>query len=600
MRRNAWVGGAAATLAVALVALDAPPLGVSAGAATSSIRLSRITATFVAAQFATHYDVSALDLARRPLTYHWTLHLQLVDKPAAANPGEPGSGAAVDPGCNNDGKLTSSAREFIWRHGDASLGGCDHSKMGPSGHQGLVSLVVSDGVWSCTAIYGGTNTGLGPPPSCQAGKTVKATLLKCRGPSFKLFDNSNGGGVSNGGRPPSFLTRGLSYCVMQLITYHWNNAHGATPGTIGLGGINGSVVGRWRATGSAGQANAPNVNWTANVSTASHPVVINGVYSCLDSDPATWSQDAQTHGTGFCQVYVERAVPVASGPTPTTTTKATKATLPTCKKGKLSLAALPDTGKPPLAVTLAMCSPRSVQWRVDYGDGRSKVGRGTPPRSITHVYSPEGDYRPRLSIITSPNASASPSVATSVSVHYAQLVSLIANPASGPSPLRVSFGLSTTVVNISSWSVDFGDGHHVGGPGTPPPNVAHTYAGDGNYRATFTVKPGAYFADFTVAQIVVGAGTPPILGVRASPTSGAHPLSVRFTIGTTIPGVIASWQLKFGDGYQQSGSGRPPASITHLYAKKGVFAAYLLVAQQQRYGPVEYIVPRNGLVIQVK
>ena len=49
------------------------------------------------------------------------------------------------------------------------------------------------------------------------------------------------------------------------------------------------------------------MNWYVNFSTAK-PVVINGTYSCVDSDPATWSQDQQSGGKGFCTVYVVNAV----------------------------------------------------------------------------------------------------------------------------------------------------------------------------------------------------------------------------------------------------------------------------------------------------
>ena len=577
---------------------------------TSSVSLSRITATFQQSEFATHYTALGSGKTKRALTYKWTLKLQLVDKADATNPGTPGSKASVDPKCNNSGKLTSSAKEFIWKHGDAGLGNCDHSKMGPSGHQGLVTLVVSDGLWSCIATYGGTNSGVGTVSTCTAAVVPAKTTVTCQGPSIKLMDNSNGGGVLGGGKQPSFITKGVPYCLMQLVTYHWNNGQGAKPGTLGLRGDLGVVIGPWPATGSTGSNNAPNVNWTANVSTPTKPVVINGVYSCVDSDPATWSQDAESHGTGFCQVYVVKAVVSNAVATPKakSTAKATikpkKLTLasPTaakCKGTKLTLKATPDNGKPPLKVTFAMCSPKSVQWRIDYGDGKSKVAIGTPPASITHTYANAGGYKPRLTTIASQAATTSSSVTTSVSAGTA-LISLIANPASGAAPLKVTFGLATTVANITTWTLDFGDGQHTAGGGKPPASVSHTFAKDGAYKATFSVKPGAYALVYTVAQITVGSGTPPILGVAANPTSGTHPLAVKFTIGTTIPGVIVSWVIKFGDGYQQQGNGKPPASVFHTYAKKGTFLAFLLVSQQQQYGGVQYVVPRNGLGIQVK
>ncbi len=584
--------------------------GENATAATSSVTLSRITASFQQSEFATHYTANASDSSKRPLTYKWTLKLQLVDKADATNPGTPGSKAAVDSKCNNAGKLTSSTQEFIWKHGDAGLGSCDHAKMGPSGHQGRVTLVVSDGLWSCTATYGGTNSGVGTVSTCKAISAVKKATVTCQGPTIKLMDNSNGGGVLGGGKQPSFMTKGISYCLMQLVTYHWNNGQGAKPGTIGLNGAAGVKVGPWAASGSAGSNNAQNVNWTANVSTPTKPVVINGVYSCVDSDPTTWSQDAQSHGTGFCQVYVVKAVVsnATTSPKPKSTAKATtkpkKPALASpaatkCKGTKLTLKASPDNGKPPLKVTFAMCSPKSVQWRIDYGDGQSKVAVGTAPTSITHTYAKAGDYKPRLTTIASQAATTSSNVTTSVSVGTA-LISLSANPATGASPLKVSFGLATTVVNITTWTLDFGDGTHTAGGGKPPVSVSHTYSKDGTYKATFSVKPGAYALVYTVAQITVGSGTPPILGVAATATSGTHPFAVKFTIGTTIPGVIVSWVMKFGDGYQQQGNGKPPASVSHTYTKKGTFLAFLLVSQQQQYGGVQYVVPKNGLAIQVK
>src|SRR5438128_2690382 len=61
-----------------------------------------------------------------------------------------------------------------------------------------------------------------------------AQNYKCMGPKIKLFDNSNTGGVLNGGAAPNFGTKGQTYCLDSIVTYHWNNGLGATPGTVGL------------------------------------------------------------------------------------------------------------------------------------------------------------------------------------------------------------------------------------------------------------------------------------------------------------------------------------------------------------------------------
>jgi hypothetical protein len=139
-----------------------------------------ISAVFDQAVFGTHYasaltapSVSALG---SPVTFSWTIQLTLVDPAGAPNPTNPGSAAAVDPGCDNAGSGTSSpfvqsmaaattlASTFTWFHPDAASSNppgvyaCDHTKEGPSGHQGLITVVASDGKWQCTADYKGTNS----------------------------------------------------------------------------------------------------------------------------------------------------------------------------------------------------------------------------------------------------------------------------------------------------------------------------------------------------------------------------------------------------------------------------------------------------------
>ena len=137
------------------------------------------------------------------------------------------------------------------------------------------------------------------------------TTYTCSGPQIKLFDNSNGGGVQNGGKPATFSTGKKTYCLASITTYHWNNGQGAAPGSIGLKvvsglGGKGQTLGPLAATGSAGQGGAQNVNWTAN---AAQPIVLDGSYSCQDSDPASWSQNQASKSQGFCTVTVTTATP---------------------------------------------------------------------------------------------------------------------------------------------------------------------------------------------------------------------------------------------------------------------------------------------------
>ena len=142
-----------------------------------SISIDPIGATFVPAARETRYYVSRYHVNGKPtaVTVTWTLHLQLVDKAGAPDPGTPGSGAAVDLGCTNAGVGASEPQKttvevgrtttsFVWHHPDAADSvpagryHCDHADMGPHGHQGLVKVVAADKEWECTATYEGTNS----------------------------------------------------------------------------------------------------------------------------------------------------------------------------------------------------------------------------------------------------------------------------------------------------------------------------------------------------------------------------------------------------------------------------------------------------------
>jgi hypothetical protein len=300
-----------------------------------------------------------------------------------------------------------------------------------------------------------------------------ATTASCSGSAVKIFDNSNGGGVLNGAKPPTFSTKGTTYCLTQVVTYHWNNGHGQTPGSVGIAGA--AMSASATARGSPGQGGAPNVNWTG---TFTRQVTIDGTDTCTDSDPKTWSQNPQSGGKGFCVVYGKAVTSGGRGGATTTTkvkpginTKVGPVAITgggkTGSKGGLAIRATPDSGKPPLAVTFALSSPKVVQWRVDFGDGLFRTGFGRPPAALAHTYARNGDFRPTPTVLSAQNA-APQSAATSVSVAASPLLGLVANPTSGSPPLAVAFTVSTSVQNVTSWAIDFGDGSRAAGAGTPP------------------------------------------------------------------------------------------------------------------------------------
>ena len=117
---------------------------------------------------------------------------------------------------------------------------------------------------------------------------------------MKIFSNTNKNRVYNFKAPTFKLTRPM--VITRIDTYHWNNQQGAPPGKIGIKG-----VGSWRAQGWPGMYNTPNANWTVRPNVRLEP----GVYTIVDSDPVTWSQNSGSRGAGFAEVFGR---PISSQP----------------------------------------------------------------------------------------------------------------------------------------------------------------------------------------------------------------------------------------------------------------------------------------------
>jgi hypothetical protein len=114
-----------------------------------------------------------------------------------------------------------------------------------------------------------------------------------------IFDNGNIEGVFSNPTAAAEFTTQRTYRVTLIRNYHWNNGQGTpNPGTIALTSSSGTTYGPWQTTGSPGQGNVPNVNWTAAPDTLIPP----GTYTVIDSDTATWAQNATTGNAGMTHV----------------------------------------------------------------------------------------------------------------------------------------------------------------------------------------------------------------------------------------------------------------------------------------------------------
>jgi hypothetical protein len=183
-----------------------------------------------------------------------------------------------------------------------------------------------------------------------------------------------------------------------------------------------------------------------------------------------------------------------------------------------------------------------------------------------------------------PLAAGLPSWAENAPGNAKQLtLKLIPDPDTGDSPLAVNFAVVAKLsVPIVQWQVVFGDGQQAGGSGTPPATLDHTYKADGVYQATLVVYQSPPFTGtairfLTTAMITVGTGSEPLISLKTTPSTGKAPVKVVYQIDTNLPRPVTSWQLVFGDGLSNQGTGKPPHFAGHTYTKPGTYQAILIV-----------------------
>lgn len=124
-------------------------------------------------------------------------------------------------------------------------------------------------------------------------------------PPKTIFNNGNIYAVDNRPTSPARFTLESPAQLIYMYTYHWNYGKGSPAGTISLKHDDGTIYGPYAATGKPGQGGVPSAYWECEPNT----VLKAGNYKIVDSDPATWSQNAASSGVGMAKVKV---VPIAT------------------------------------------------------------------------------------------------------------------------------------------------------------------------------------------------------------------------------------------------------------------------------------------------
>jgi hypothetical protein len=116
----------------------------------------------------------------------------------------------------------------------------------------------------------------------------------------RIFAQSACSGVSNDPPNPTTFTIDGEKTITKIGTYHWNDATGESPGTIGLKDQQGNIYGPWQAKGEAGQGGVPDAYWIVHLSPGVNLPA--GTYTIIDSDPSTWSYTYESGDRGIAAV----------------------------------------------------------------------------------------------------------------------------------------------------------------------------------------------------------------------------------------------------------------------------------------------------------
>jgi hypothetical protein len=126
------------------------------------------------------------------------------------------------------------------------------------------------------------------------GKVVDVKVIEDKyGADTAVFNNNNGSGVSNGPRANTTFSISVGYKITQIQTYHYNSGQGKPAGTISLkNNTDGRQYGPWPTT------QVSKFYWVVKPQVN----IANGTYTVIDSDPASWSYNAQSGNAGFVTI----------------------------------------------------------------------------------------------------------------------------------------------------------------------------------------------------------------------------------------------------------------------------------------------------------
>lgn len=214
------------------------------------------------------------------------------------------------------------------------------------------------------------------------------------------------------------------------------------------------------------------------------------------------------------------------------------------------------TGCTPFAVTFTNNSVNATAYSWNFGDG--STSSGTNP---VHTYTTAGNYN--VTLIASNVNGCNDTIVLPFTIHVNQ--SPVANfsrtPATGCSPLVVTFANASASQIGATYAWDFGNGQTDTTSG-----AVITYNTAGVYQPTLIVTNSNGCTD-TVSKSVTVNQTP-VAAATVSGTNGCAPYAVTFTNASQN---ATSYQWNFGDGATAAG-----ANPSHTYTAAGDYTVTLI------------------------
>lgn len=212
------------------------------------------------------------------------------------------------------GMWMSPHNGYNWIVGMVPSGGVLHLFIAPYGATSYeVTLTYRDGkkeklaTGAAVAPPAGMGRIAGPASGTPASLAFAASGVTAKAPPSpaaaaavtRLFNNWNPASVTNKPTKATQVQFQGPTMIVQVMNYHWNDGRGVAPGTIALRDQAGKTYGPWQARATAGTGGAQNVNWIVEP----RAVLPSGIYTVVDSDPGTWSQNSGSGGAGFTQLH---------------------------------------------------------------------------------------------------------------------------------------------------------------------------------------------------------------------------------------------------------------------------------------------------------